>query len=87
MISQNEDRRVRASERQVMQYLRSCDWNIVAELPVAATAGTLRRLTDYGWIERRGGWPSVRDQTHHRRAHGATGAHLIWADYQSPHQG
>jgi hypothetical protein len=57
MIGQNADRRVRASERQVMQYLRSCDWNIVAELPVAATAGTLRRLTDYGWIERRGGAP------------------------------
>ena len=54
MIGQNADRRVRASERQVMQYLRSCDWNIVAELPIAATAGTLRRLTDYGWIERRG---------------------------------
>jgi hypothetical protein len=57
MISQNADRRVRAGERQVMQYLRSCDWNIVAELPVAATAGTLRRLTDYGWIERQGGGP------------------------------
>ena len=55
MISQTADRRVRAGERQVMQYLRSCDWNIVAELPVAATAGTLRRLTDYGWIERQGG--------------------------------
>ncbi len=55
MSCENADRRVRASQRQVMQYLRSCDWNIVAELPVAATAGTLRRLTDYGWIERRGG--------------------------------
>ena len=38
----------------MMQYLRSCDWKIVATLPVAATAGTLRRLIDYGWIERRG---------------------------------
>jgi hypothetical protein len=57
MISQNADRRVLASQRQVMQYLRSCDWNTVAKLPVAATAGTLRRLTDYGWIERRGGGP------------------------------
>jgi hypothetical protein len=55
MISQTADRRVQASQRQVMQYLRSCDWKIVAKLPVAATAGTLRRLIDYGWIERRGG--------------------------------
>jgi hypothetical protein len=54
MISKDTDRRVHATERQVMQYLRSCEWNIVAKLPVAATAGTLRRLTDYGWIERRG---------------------------------
>jgi hypothetical protein len=57
MISENADRWVQASQRQVMQYLRSCDWNIVAKLPVAATAGTLRRLAEYGWIERRGGGP------------------------------
>ncbi|MGA2999659.1 hypothetical protein [Bradyrhizobium sp.] len=55
MIIENTDRRVQASQRQVMQYLRLCDWNIVAKLPVAATAGTLRQLTNYGWIERRGG--------------------------------
>jgi len=55
MSCENADRRVRASQRQVMQYLRAGDWNIVAKLPVAATAGTLRQLTDYGWIERRGG--------------------------------
>ena len=55
MISQNADRRVLASQRQVMQYLRSGDWNIVAKLPIAATAGALNRLADYGWIERRGG--------------------------------
>jgi hypothetical protein len=54
MISEDADRRVRASQRQLMQYLRSCDWKIVAKLPVAVTAGALRRLTDYGWIERRG---------------------------------
>jgi hypothetical protein len=57
MISKNADRRVKASQRQVMQYLRSGGWNIVAKLPVAATTGTLNRLTDYGWIERRGGGP------------------------------
>ena len=55
MISQNADRRVLASQRQVMQYLRAGDWNIVAKLPVATTAGALNRLADYGWIERRGG--------------------------------
>jgi hypothetical protein len=57
MISQNADRRVLASQRQVMQYLRAGDWNIVAKLPVTATAGALNRLADYGWIERRGGGP------------------------------
>jgi hypothetical protein len=55
MIHQNADRRVLASQRQVMQYLRSGDRNIVAKLPVAATAGALDRLAHYGWIERRGG--------------------------------
>jgi DNA-binding IclR family transcriptional regulator len=37
--------------------MRSGDWNIVAKLPVATTAGMLSRLTNYGWIERRGGGP------------------------------
>jgi hypothetical protein len=55
MISKNADRRVLSSQRQVMQYLRSGDWKIVAKLPIAATAGALSRLADYGWIERRGG--------------------------------
>jgi hypothetical protein len=55
MISKNADRRVKSSERQVMQYLRSGDWNIVVKLPTAATASALNRLADYGWIERRGG--------------------------------
>jgi hypothetical protein len=55
MISKSADRRVQASQRQVMQYLRSGDWNIVAKLPIAATAGALNRLAYYGWIERRGG--------------------------------
>jgi hypothetical protein len=57
MISKNADRRVLSSQRQVMQYLRSGGWNFVAKLPIAATAGTLNRLADYGWIERRGGGP------------------------------
>ena len=57
MISKNADRRVLSSQRQVMQYLRSGDWNIVAKLPIAATAGALNKLADYGWIERRGGGP------------------------------
>jgi hypothetical protein len=55
MISRNQDQRVLASQRQVMQYLSSGDWNFVAKLPVAATAGALNRLADSGWIERRGG--------------------------------
>jgi hypothetical protein len=46
-----------ALDGQVMQYLRSGDWNVVAKLPIAATAGALNRLADYGWIERRGGGP------------------------------
>jgi DNA-binding PadR family transcriptional regulator len=55
MISKNADRRVLSSQRQVMQYLRSGDWNNVAKLPVATTVGAINRLADNGWIERRGG--------------------------------
>lgn len=51
------ERRVLASQRQVMQYLRSGHWHIVAKLPVAVTAAALSRFSDYGWIERRGGGP------------------------------
>jgi hypothetical protein len=54
MISQNADRRVLASQRQVMQYLRAGDRSIVGKLPIAAMAGALNRLAEYGWIERRG---------------------------------
>jgi hypothetical protein len=57
MISKSTDRRVLASQRQVMQYLRSGHWNIVAKIPIAATADALNRLADYGWIERRGVGP------------------------------
>jgi hypothetical protein len=57
MISKNAERRVLSSQRQVMQYLRAGDWNVVAKLPVTTTAVALNRLTDYGWIERRGGGP------------------------------
>jgi hypothetical protein len=86
MISKNADRRVQASQRQVMQYLRSGDWNIVAKLPVAATTRALNRLADYGWIERRGGGTQSEIKTHRRRTRGATGTHLIWATCQSPHE-
>jgi hypothetical protein len=57
MTGRNADRRVSASERQVMQHLRSGDWIIVAKLTVPATTGALNRLADYGWIERRGAGP------------------------------
>ena len=57
MISKNAGPTVRASQRQLMQHLRSGDWKIVAMLPAAASASTLNQLTDYGWIERRGGGP------------------------------
>jgi hypothetical protein len=57
MISKNAEPIVKAGHRQLMQYLRSGDWTNVAKLPVSATVGALNRLTDYGWIERRGGGP------------------------------
>jgi hypothetical protein len=57
MISQTADRRVQASQRQVMQYLRSCDWKIVAKLPVAATAGTLRQKQKWRSIHATSAWP------------------------------
>ena len=59
MISKNAGPTVKAVQRQLMQYLRSGDWKLVATLPVVASAGTLNRLTDYGWIERRGGGPQA----------------------------
>jgi hypothetical protein len=54
MIAKNAGPTVRAGHRQVMEYLRSGDWKIVDMLPVAASAGMLNQLIDYGWIERRG---------------------------------
>jgi hypothetical protein len=40
-----------------MQYLRSGGWKIVAKIPVSVSATTLRRISSYGWIERRGDGP------------------------------
>jgi hypothetical protein len=57
MISKNVGRPVLSSQRQVLQYLRSGHWQIVAKLPVAVTVGALNRFADYGWIERRGAGP------------------------------
>ena len=45
---------VKAGQRQLMQYLRSSDWKVVAKLPIVASEHVLKQLTDYGWIERRG---------------------------------
>jgi hypothetical protein len=54
MISKNAEPTVKAGQRQLMQYLRSGDWTIVARLPIVASEHMLKQLTDYGWIERRG---------------------------------
>jgi len=48
---------VTAVQRQLMQYLRSGNWKIVAKIPVSASPTTLDRISSYGWIERRGGGP------------------------------
>jgi predicted transcriptional regulator len=40
-----------------MQYLRSGDWTLVTKIPVVASAKTLKRIDDFGWIERRSGGP------------------------------
>jgi len=57
MIGQNAGPIVKSHQRQVLDCLRSGDWEIVTKLPVAASPRALKRLTDYGWIERRGGGP------------------------------
>jgi hypothetical protein len=49
--------RVMSGQRQLMQYLRSGDWKIVASLPVVASEKMLKQITDYGWIERRSTGP------------------------------
>ena len=53
MISKNTEPTVKSGQRQLMQYLRSGNWKIAAKLPVAASPGTLDRLAEYGWIDRR----------------------------------
>ena len=45
--------RVKSGQRQLMQYLRSGDWKIVAKLPVAASENMLDQMINNGWIERR----------------------------------
>ena len=57
MINKNPGPTVKAVQRQLMQYLRSGDWKLVAKLPVSASPDTLNRITQYGWIERRSGGP------------------------------
>jgi hypothetical protein len=47
--------RVNSGQRQLMQYLRSGDWKIAAKLPVVASEHMLSQITNYGWIEQRGG--------------------------------
>jgi hypothetical protein len=54
MISKNAEPTVKAGQRQLMQYLRSGDWTIVAKVPVVASAYMLNNLIGYGWIEQRG---------------------------------
>lgn len=55
MINESPEPTVNAMQRQLMQYLRSGDWKLVAKLPVSASPVMLNRIADYGWIERRGG--------------------------------
>jgi hypothetical protein len=45
---------VKALHRQLMQYLRSGDWKIVAKLPIVASDYMLIQLIGNGWIEQRG---------------------------------
>ena len=48
---------VNASQRQVMQYLRTRDWVLLHKLPMPAGERAINRLAENGWIERRGGGP------------------------------
>ena len=48
---------VNASQRQVMQYLRSGTWVLISKLPVPIGDVAICRITDNGWIERRGTGP------------------------------
>jgi hypothetical protein len=53
MMDQIAKPRVKSGQRQLMQYLRSGEWKIVAKLPIVASEKTLNQIADYGWIERR----------------------------------
>ncbi len=57
MITKMPGPTVNARQRQLMQYLRSGEWVLVSKIPVAASRGTLDRIAQNGWIERRGGGP------------------------------
>ncbi len=48
---------VNAIQRQLMQYLRAGDWVLFSKVPLSIGQGTLNRLAENGWIERRGGGP------------------------------
>ena len=48
---------VNATQRQLMQYLRTRDWVLVSKLPYPAGQRTIERLAQNGWIERRGTGP------------------------------
>ena len=48
---------VTAPQRQLLQYLRAGGWVLVSKLPIAVGQRTFDRITQNGWIERRGGGP------------------------------
>jgi hypothetical protein len=48
---------VNAIQRQLMQYLRAGDWVLVSKLPIPVGQGTINRIAEHGWVERRGGGP------------------------------
>ena len=48
---------VNAIQRQLLQYLRAGDWVLLSKLPIAVGQGSLDRLAESGWIERRGSGP------------------------------
>ena len=45
---------VNASQRKVMDYLRSGGWTAVSKLPFSVGSLTMERLVQNGWIERQG---------------------------------
>ena len=57
MTDKSPEPSVTSVQRQLMQYLGSGDWKILTKIPVFASRTTLNRITQNGWIERRGGGP------------------------------